>query len=105
MPSRRRANGARRDFLVSTDGFMTVDERHCLAEAEAAFLSTLKGGAAPDQGIVVAFERRPPEHQCGVSAEVRVPAGLSFIASSNAKRHSGIPPAIIQSASMKGASQ
>ena len=46
-------NGAWRDFLVSTDGFMTVDERHGLAEAEAAFLSTLKGGAAPDQGIVV----------------------------------------------------
>ncbi len=46
-------NGAWRDFLVSTDDFMTVDERHGLGEAEAAFLSTLKGGAAPDQGIVI----------------------------------------------------
>jgi len=46
-------NGAWRDFLVSTDGFMTIDERHGLAEAEAAFVKTLKGSAAPDRGIVI----------------------------------------------------
>jgi hypothetical protein len=46
-------NGAWRAFLESTDGFMTVDERHGLAAAEAAFSTTLKGSAPPDQGIVI----------------------------------------------------
>lgn len=46
-------NGAWRAFLTSTDGFMTVDERHGLAAAEAAFATTLKGSAPPDQGIVI----------------------------------------------------
>ena len=46
-------NGAWRAFLESTDGFMTVDERHGLAAAEAAFATTLKGSAPPDQGIVI----------------------------------------------------
>lgn len=46
-------NGAWRDFLASTDGFMTIDERNGLAEAEAAFVKTLKGSATPDRGIVI----------------------------------------------------
>lgn len=46
-------NGAWREFLTSTDGFMTVDERQGLAGAEAAFAETLKGSAAPDSGIVI----------------------------------------------------
>jgi hypothetical protein len=46
-------NGAWRDFLASTDGFIAIDERHGLAEAEVAFVNTLKGSTAPDRGIVV----------------------------------------------------
>ena len=46
-------NGAWRDFLLSTDGFMKIENRQGLAEAEAAYLNTLRGGTAPDCGIVV----------------------------------------------------
>lgn len=50
-------NGAWRDFLLSVDGFMTVDERYGLAEAQAAFVDTLKGSSAPDRGIVIRLEQ------------------------------------------------
>lgn len=46
-------NGAWREFLASTDGFMTIDERHGLADAQVAFVETLKGAVAPDRGIVI----------------------------------------------------
>lgn len=46
-------NDAWRDFLTSTDDFMTVDERAGLGAAAAAFAETLKGSAPPDRGIVI----------------------------------------------------
>jgi predicted PhzF superfamily epimerase YddE/YHI9 len=42
-----------RDFVASTDGFMTVNHRDGVQAAADAFAETLKGVAPPDVGIVV----------------------------------------------------
>lgn len=46
-------NATWKDFLVATDGFMSIEERHGLDGAQAAFEEAVRGGLAPDRGVIV----------------------------------------------------